>query len=322
MITSELLAKIFPGTNRKLRDRFLPAFNKFLPLYGIDNHLRVCAFLATGGVETDYLRTTVEYASGKAYEGRKDLGNVLPGDGVRFKGHGFFQTTGRDNHRRVTAATFSRLGIDFEKEPHRLAEIELAVESACIFWRDNKLSKYSDAGDFFGVSGVVNRGSAKKKALHYDKREALYKICRRAIPQDFSFVSTATVKPVSSPGNENGGDQTPAISPALPPSRAATSAPAAEPQALTPTGENAQLKEISNKYLRHTPLDSLKNILLVVSGRVSAGALAVWNLGLHGKVLTVLIAIAIAGPLIYALYFYRSRIVGWIKTIADSFLGN
>lgn len=29
-----------------------------------------------------------EIASGKAYEGRKDLGNTEPGDGVRFKGRG------------------------------------------------------------------------------------------------------------------------------------------------------------------------------------------------------------------------------------------
>jgi predicted chitinase len=181
-ITSAMLQKIFPATAANLRDRFIAPFNVHLPEFGITSKLEVAAFLATGGIETDYLRTLTEYASGRAYEGRKDLGNVMPGDGMKFKGHGFFQTTGRYNHRRVTQETFAKLGIDFEKEPLRLTEPDIAVESACIFWRDNDLSRWADKGDFFGVSGKVNRGDAKKKALHYDKRLALYNKCMSNLP--------------------------------------------------------------------------------------------------------------------------------------------
>jgi predicted chitinase len=176
-VSDDLLRKIFSATKAEHRNRFIAPFNLFLPQYKITSKLQIASFLATGGIETDYLRTTSEYASGKAYEGRADLGNTQPGDGMRFKGHGFFQTTGRFNHKKVTEATFPKLKIDFEIEPSRLTEIEIAVESACIFWRDNNLSKWADKGDFFGVSGKVNRGDAAKKAMHYDKRLALYEKC-------------------------------------------------------------------------------------------------------------------------------------------------
>jgi predicted chitinase len=181
-INDDTLKKLFSQTAADLRNRFVAPFNLHLPAYKIDTKLRVAAFIATGGIETDYLRTTMEYASGKAYEGRTDLGNVMPGDGMKFKGHGFFQTTGRFNHRKVTEKTFAKLHIDFEKEPQRLTEIDIAVESACIFWNDNNLSKWADKPDFFGVSGKVNRGDATKEALHYDKRKALYDKCIEILP--------------------------------------------------------------------------------------------------------------------------------------------
>lgn len=202
MITKQLFAKIFLGTKRALRERFIDPINRICPKYGINTKLRLAAFLATGGIETDYLRTTTEYASGSAYEGREDLGNTQKGDGQKFKGHGFFQTTGRYNHCQVTKATFDRLGIDFEQQPKRLAEIEIAIESACIFWRDNNLAKYADRGDFFAVSGIVNRGNPKLKALHYDKRLALYEICLKQLPADFSFDAPEPVVATNPPAVE------------------------------------------------------------------------------------------------------------------------
>ena len=60
--------------------------------------------------------------SGAAYEGRVDLGNTQPGDGVRFKGRGLIQTTGRKNHALVRDRLRQRFHDvpDFELEPEAL----------------------------------------------------------------------------------------------------------------------------------------------------------------------------------------------------------
>ena len=61
-------------------------------------------FLAQLAHESGQLRYMEEIASGSAYEGRRDLGNTQPGDGVRFKGRGPIQLTGRSNYRHEDTA--------------------------------------------------------------------------------------------------------------------------------------------------------------------------------------------------------------------------
>ncbi|MCA1591267.1 MAG: hypothetical protein LC754_01125 [Acidobacteria bacterium] len=54
-----------------------------------------------------------EFASGKQYEGRADLGNTVKGDGPRFKGRGYVQITGRGNYRKFS----QRLSVDLVSNP-------------------------------------------------------------------------------------------------------------------------------------------------------------------------------------------------------------
>lgn len=64
----------------------------------------MCMLVANLMHETGNMRWLRELASGWAYEGRADLGNVRPGDGPRFKGSGVLQLTGRYNYTRLAQA--------------------------------------------------------------------------------------------------------------------------------------------------------------------------------------------------------------------------
>lgn len=81
---------------------------------GITDKGQIAYILATMKHESGDGRYTEEIASGSAYEGRSDLGNTQSGDGVRFKGRGLVQITGRNNYNK-----FGKwLGVDFITEPN------------------------------------------------------------------------------------------------------------------------------------------------------------------------------------------------------------
>jgi putative chitinase len=110
-----------------------------------------------------------EFASGSAYEGRADLGNVEQGDGPRYRGRGWIQLTGRANYR----AAGLDIGEDLETEPERAAEPEIAWRVAAWFWRTRGLA---DVTDLERVTRRINGGTnglADRKARYAWARAAL-----------------------------------------------------------------------------------------------------------------------------------------------------
>jgi putative chitinase len=121
----------------------------------INTPLRQAHFLAQLGHESGELRYTQELASGTAYEGRKDLGNTQPGDGMRFKGRGLIQLTGRANYTAFSKAC----GQDLLTHPELLAETPLAVDVAVWFWAQHGLNALADKDDVVRITKRINGGT-------------------------------------------------------------------------------------------------------------------------------------------------------------------
>lgn len=143
----------------------LPAVSDGLKASQCTNVNRIAMWLAQVGHESAGFNATEEYASGAAYEGRVDLGNTQPGDGVRFKGRSWIQITGRNNY-----AAFSRWcsgkGLvpsptEFVDNPNRLAELRWAGIGAAWYWTvaRSDINALSDRQDLETVTRRINGGT-------------------------------------------------------------------------------------------------------------------------------------------------------------------
>jgi len=157
-ITLEQLRRAMPQATLVNCQRFLGPLNFTMDVYGIDTPLRQAHFLAQIAWESGSLRYVKEIASGKQYEGRKDLGNTEPGDGVRFKGRGLIQVTGRTNYRKYGWA----IGIDMEKPNNweLLEQPKYAADSAGWFWKSRHLNYYADRDQHTTITRIINGSTA------------------------------------------------------------------------------------------------------------------------------------------------------------------
>lgn len=160
-VTAAQLRAIAGGAARaEILEGVADGINKYGAEYGVTTPLRLAHFVAQIGHESAGFKTTTEYASGAAYEGRKDLGNTHRGDGKRFRGRGVIQVTGRANAREFTAWARKRVANapDFESAPTKLAEFPWAVLSAFWYWSTRGLNAYADKDDVRSITKRINGG--------------------------------------------------------------------------------------------------------------------------------------------------------------------
>lgn len=178
MITKEMLKAIAPNSKSEIIDPLVKYLDMYLPKYEVNSYLRICHFLAQAAHESASFRTLEEYASGSAYEGRKDLGNVNKGDGVRYKGRGIFQLTGRANYRDMG----KKLNLDLENNPQLAATPEVSVLTALEYWKSRGLSTYADKDDVTTITKKINGG-----LNGFDDRKNYLAKAKTVIPKTISI---------------------------------------------------------------------------------------------------------------------------------------
>jgi len=172
-MTIDELRLIFAHAKEETIAIFIDSLNATMEIYEINTPLRQSHFLAQVGHESGELRYREEIASGKAYEGRQDLGNIFPGDGMKFKGRGLIQLTGRTNY----TAYGDYVGQSFLNNPEVIANDNfLCTDVAGWFWHRRNLNKYADLDDIKTITKRINGG-----LNGFDDRNRLYNIARQVL---------------------------------------------------------------------------------------------------------------------------------------------
>lgn len=122
--------------------------------FDIISPLRVQHCLAQLAHESASFKTTREYASGQAYEWRKDLGNIHKGDGKRYRGRGLIQLTGRANYIKAG----QELDHPYVDTPMIVEQFPHALLVSLWFWNSRNLNVYADKDDIFTITRRINGG--------------------------------------------------------------------------------------------------------------------------------------------------------------------
>lgn len=120
-------------------------------------------FLAQTAHESANFTTTKEFGDKKYFRKydikynpakAKELGNLKPGDGERYKGRGYIQLTGRYNYKKAGEA----LGIPLEKHPELAEKPEIAAKIAVWFWTNRVQPNVSNFSDTPQATKPINPG--------------------------------------------------------------------------------------------------------------------------------------------------------------------
>lgn len=166
-LTLEQVTEIY---GRKLTDQQFVDLMNCLTQFNINTPARMRHFLSQTAHESGGLRWVKELASGNAYDGRRDLGNTVPGDGPRFKGAGAIQLTGRTNYQAF--ANF--MGDKRIMEGCDYVSTKYPFTSAGFWWHNNGMNALCDRGASVeqvtrkvngGINGLADRQKYFQKAL-------------------------------------------------------------------------------------------------------------------------------------------------------------
>jgi predicted chitinase len=169
--SSQILA-VVPANLKAIATKTVPIILAECEKNGVNDLGQISYVLATTEHESKLGQIMVERAWIKdeaqnnayfeqRYQGRADLGNTQAGDGIKFKGRGFCQITGRANYTDWS----KRLGVDLLSNPD-LAATDISIASMILvigmrdgtFTKKHKLSDHisGDKRDFQNARRIIN----------------------------------------------------------------------------------------------------------------------------------------------------------------------
>lgn len=137
-----------------------PTIEAALDSLGCASNLTAVAALATIRVECPPFKPRTEEYNGtpeeyfKRYDNRPDLGNTTPGDGLKFRGRGYIQITGKANYTSYG----HNLGVDLIANPDAALEPNTAAAIFAVYFRDHHIAAAAEAKDWEHVRRLVNGG--------------------------------------------------------------------------------------------------------------------------------------------------------------------
>ena len=184
-LSQEQLQQMLP--NNRYAAQWHEALLSVLPNYDITTPLRIAAFIAQCSHESgqftvleenlNYRAETLtrlwpnrfppdvaaryvamsnkqEAIANRAYCNRMGNGDEASGDGYKYRGRGLIQLTGKDNYVSFSLSEDNEALI----KPELVSQPNLAVQSACWFWKNNNLNRFADVGDIVGLTRAINGG--------------------------------------------------------------------------------------------------------------------------------------------------------------------
>jgi predicted chitinase len=183
MLTSDQLHAIMPNLSAARSAALFPFLSAALKEFAIDRPARTAAFVAQLAHESGQFRFMEELwgptPAQQRYEPPSELaarlGNTEPGDGLRFKGRGPIQITGRANYRQFGQL----LGMDLLQDPPTAARPEVAFRVAALFWSKKGLNELADEANADAFREITRRINGGFNGLA--ERQRFYDVARTVL---------------------------------------------------------------------------------------------------------------------------------------------
>lgn len=152
----------------KLSDRQFQDLSECLMKYEINNLDRIHHFMSQTAHQSNSLSCLEQVDNGDYLEGRKDIGNIRPGDGHKYKGAGAIQLIGRANYQAFSDAISDIKVMD----GYAYVAARYPFTAAGFWWWNNNMNDLCD--EHPSVKKVTTRvdgghGGLDSRIMYYEK---------------------------------------------------------------------------------------------------------------------------------------------------------